>query len=199
MPYADEGINLHVEVPLPAHCQIRMDAYAVNGLQQDFYSSRSYSDNNSDTALGGRVTLGNSWIRVGGSISSGEMQFEGAAKQDYQLLGGDITLRYLDWVRVRYEYARRKEDTPTAEGLVDGHLGEIEGTIWRKPKISLILRYDTVEHSGFLGDSFTERFSWGPVLTLPGGSLLIFNHEHWMFDTSLDDEDVLGFRWVAWF
>ena len=93
---------------------------------------------------------------------------------------------------------RKEEASSNQKGKVDGHTAEMEGRIWKKPRTSLVLRYDTIEHSGTLGESFTERVSLGPALTI-GGSLLILNYEHWMFDTPLNDEDVFGFRWAAWF
>ncbi|MEE9368318.1 MAG: hypothetical protein V3V05_05585 [Pontiella sp.] len=93
---------------------------------------------------------------------------------------------------------REEEASTSGEGKVDGQTVEVEGRIWKKPRISLVCRYDTIEHSGSFGESFTERWSWGPAITL-GSSVLILNHEHWMFDTSLNNEDVIGFRWAAWF
>jgi hypothetical protein len=203
MPYADEGVDLHVNFPLPAEFSTSLDIYAVNGLQtggpEVFYDSRSYSDNNSDAAIGGRATLGNSWVRIGGSFGSGELQPNDLPEQTYQLAGGDITFRYHDRFRAYYEYAMRDEDSTTEESRAEGHVWEIEGQVWGKPRISLLARYDTLEHSGSLGEETTERFTWGPSLILPGGSLLIVNHEHWMFDTDPKDEDIVGFRWIATF
>ena len=199
MPYSDEGIDLHLGAPLPARLQVGLDVYAVNGLQLDFNDSRSYSDNNTDIAIGGRATLGNSWIRFGGSYSSGEMQWSGEPTQSYKLIGGDVTLRYLDYIRASYEYAKRTEDTTTTdESQVDGHVAEVEGMIWKKPRIGLIVRYDTLNHTGEIGEFSAKRISWGPTISL-GRSVLIFNHERWMFDDPDEDEDVLGFRWIAWF
>jgi len=199
MPYSDEGLDLHLATWLPAGLLASLDLYAVNGLQSDLYASRSYRDNNTDTALGGRATLGNAWFRIGGSYGSGEMQFSGAPSHTYDLVGGDMTIRYLDWFRAYYEYARREEEMPSADGRVNGHVVEVEGQLWQRPRITLLIRYDSIDRSGFLGDAFSERYTWGPVITLPGGSLLIVNHEHWVFDMPPDDEDVVGFRWVVVF
>jgi hypothetical protein len=35
--------------------------------------------------------------------------------------------------------------------------------------------------------------------TLPGGSLLMVNHEHWFLPGNFRDIDVLGVRWAAAF
>ncbi|MBN2785296.1 MAG: hypothetical protein JXR25_10735 [Pontiellaceae bacterium] len=201
MPYSDEGIDFYAKAPLPGGLFAGFNLYGINGLQSDFYSSREYDDNNSDTTLGCRATLGNSWFRIGGSYAEGEMQFDsfGDPQKEYQLIGGDVSLRYRDLIRLNYEYAIRKEDTEGfADGDIDGHVLEAEGRIWQEPRISLVVRYDTLERNGALGDSFTERISWGPTIAL-GGTVLLFNHEHWEFDTPDQAEDVLGFRWVAWF
>jgi hypothetical protein len=76
------------------------------------------------------------------------------------------------------------------------------------PRIGLVARYDTLTHNGDLppaGSTLTDpdftvhRFTWGFALTLPGGNLLLINHEHWNMPQGLDDVDVLGLRWVAAF
>ena len=114
------------------------------------------------------------------------------------MAGGDLTLRYRDLIRGYYEYARREEDTtPTLESSFSGHVAEIEGKVWCKPKITMLVRYDNVRNSEAYGGASIERFTWGPTMTLPGGSLLIFNHEHWKHDTPLYNEDIIGFRWVV--
>ncbi len=201
MPYADEGADLHLGVPLPANFLVQMDGYAVNGLQEfGFTPSRSWSDNNSNVALGGRATLGSSWIIIGGSFATGELQASGAPRKNYTLSGGDVTLRYGDLIRVYYEYARREEDTtPTLESVFSGDVAEVEGMVWRNPRVTLLLRYDTIDNPAAYGGASIERFTWGPNITLPGGSLLIVNHEHWMHDAPLNDEDIIGVRWVASF
>src|SRR5439155_7578053 len=72
MPYADEGINLNVDVPLgdcgTGPITATMDAYLVNGLEGsnngvDFLQSRDLFDNNNRVAGGGRVTVGDPYIR----------------------------------------------------------------------------------------------------------------------------------------
>ncbi len=201
MPYADEGVDLHLGVPVPAGFAVQLDGYAINGLQEGgFTPSRSWHDNNSNTALGGRVTLGSSWIVLGGSFATGELQASGNPTTNYQLEGGDVTLRYRDYIRGYFEYARRVEDTtPTLESTFSGHVVEVEGLLWRNPKISMLVRYDNIMNPVLYGGATIERFTWGPNITLPGGSLLIINHEHWMHDDPLQNEDIVGGRWVVSF
>ena len=50
-----------------------------------------------------------------------------------------------------------------------------------------------------LAEGLSFTVAWGINTTLPGGSLLIVNHEHWNFPESEPDVDVIGLRWVATF
>ncbi len=207
MPYSDEGFNLHIRHDLP-NCRdwsATFDLYGVNGLQTGgpgvFFDSRSYRDNNSNVAVGGRATIGNRHLKIGGSVASGEQQFEfpGAALQNYKLAGGDVSFRWNETVRAYYEYAIRDEDPfPGGRNLSYGHLVEAEITLLSDPKISLLTRYDTLENHGNFGDQMIERFTWGFNFALYGGSTLILNHEHWSFD-SRSSIDILGIRWTMAF
>ena len=76
------------------------------------------------------------------------------------------------------------------------------------PRVGLVTRYDTLSHNGDLpppgstlndGDFTVQRFTWGFTITLPGGSLLLLDHEHWFMPHELSDVDVIGLRWVATF
>ncbi len=202
MPYSDEGANLHLRYPLPTCCDwsATFDFYAVNGLQVGgpdvFFFSRSYRDNNSNTAVGGRATIGSTKLRFGGSVASGEQQNELFPIQTYKLAGADVTLRWEDTLRAYYEYAIREEAPfPGAESIVYGNLVETELLLLSDPKISLLARYDTLDHSGILGEQFIERITWGLNFGLYGGSFLIVNHEHWRFD-SRPSIDIFGLRWT---
>lgn len=205
MPYSDEGFNLHLRQPL-AHgndWSATLDVYGVNGLQVGdgdvFFFSRSYRDNNSNVAVGGRATIGNPKLRVGGSVASGEMQNESAPEQFYKLAGGDVTLRWNDTFRTYYEYAIRVEDPfPGFRSVIYGHLIESEVMLLSDPQISLLARYDTLDHSGALGERFTERFTWGLNFGVYGGSLLILNQEHWKF-SDRSSIDLMGVRWTMAF
>jgi len=202
MPYSDEGIDLHIGIPLPADLVVQLDGYAVNGLQESLLSfSRSYTDNNDNAALGGRASIGNAWVRIGGSYSAGELQVTGAPQKDYRLVGGDAVLRYRDYLRFYFEYAKRIEDTnPTLESRFSGNVVEVEGMVWRQPRVTLLARYDNIRHPVpvYMGATI-ERFTWGPSVTLPGGSQVIVNHENWKHDSPLANEDVYGVRWIATF
>jgi hypothetical protein len=209
MPYADEGVDLHLRKPLAGDWSATLDMYAVNGLQLGtpgiFFVSRSYRDNNSNLAFGGRGTIGNDVVRIGGSVASGELQNDLAPVQYYKMSGADISLRLGERFRANYEYAIRVSDTfPNAETIAYGNVVEAELTVrdcpeaLRIPKVSLLARYDTLEHRGFQGPMSTERFTWGVNTTLRGGSLLILNHEHWIFDET-EHANIFGLRWTAAF
>ena len=205
MPYSDEGANLHVGKPIGRNWSASMDFYAVNGLQGGggtiFTSSRDYEDNNSNPAIGGRATIGNGAIKIGGSLMSGELQDEGRPLQMYRLAGGDATARFGEWGRFYFEYAIRNEDTAGAGRLIAyGTVTEVEWYLCRLPRLSLLARYDTLEHRGAFGTSSIERFTWGANWTLRGGSVLTINHERWHFLTGgTPRTDILGFRWTAVF
>src|SRR5262249_47660782 len=98
-----------------------LDAYLVNGLEGgdqglEFYNSRDLVDNNRLPALGGRVTIGDQYVRAGASITGGRFNdpqagagtFTGGL--DYTIFGFDIQAHYKDLVRVQCEYARRNSD-----------------------------------------------------------------------------------------
>lgn len=205
LPYADEGANLHLEYELDRNWDMTFDAYAVNGLQFGgpgaFFFSRSYWDNNSNVAVGSRATVGNEHWRFGGSITGGELQDEGLPLQPYSLAGGDVSYRQGELFRAYYEYAIREEDSfpgPNSESIAYGNLIESEVLLLEKPKISFLARYDTLEHRGALGRKSTERITYGLNWVLPGGSLLILDHEHWMYDTR-SPANIFGFRWTTAF
>ena len=202
-PYSDEGANLHLEYDLYRDWDVTFDTYAVNGLQFGgpgvFFFSRSYQDNNSNVAVGGRATIGNERWRSGGSIAGGELQDDGTPLQAYSLAGGDVTYRHGDRFRAYYEYAIRDEDSaPDSESIAYGNLIESEILLLKKPKISFLARYDTLEHRGALGHMSTERLTYGLNWVLPGGSLLVLNHEHWIYE-GRSPANIFGLRWTTAF
>ncbi len=86
---------------------------------------------------------------------------------------------------------------------VEGELRLLE-----RPRTSLVGRYDMFDRRGDLlpaGSSLSDpdfdvhRATWGFTITLPGGILLLLNHEHWFMPDELDDVDVIGARWVGMF
>jgi hypothetical protein len=210
LPNADEGVNLHTKVSLFDDSFATLDLYGVNGLQEVsfapgsvFFTSRSYTDNNSQPAVGGRVTVGNQLVRCGGSMMTGEYQNYGDPRRLYQVSGVDLTARYKDFARFYFEYAIRSEDAVGGPGLrntVYGTVTEAEIRLLNRPRIGLLGRYDTLRYRDTYGpNADINRFTWGLTAVLPGGSLLIVNHEHWLFPAPQDDVDVVGARWVVTF
>jgi hypothetical protein len=66
------------------------------------------------------------------------------------------------------------------------------------PTIWFVERYDTLNHRGFLGTQDTDRITTGLNWVLPGGSLLIVDHEYWQFKDGGHD-NVVGVRWTVTF
>jgi hypothetical protein len=203
-PYSDEGLNFSLSISAPCDRSYTLDLFAVNGLQGNtggvnFNSSRSYTDNNREPAVGGRFTLGNKRIRVGTSAMSGRMQNDGLAGLDYHLWGADATIRIRDKLRIYLEYANRREEVGRpSDSEIDGYIVETELRV--KRNLGLLARYDTLEHQIIdTGDMTTKRFTWGLNFTLRSAGLLMVNHEHWMFPDSSSDVDVIGARWVTTF
>ena len=133
---------------------------------------------------------------------------------NYDLIGADVTVRYQDLVRLQAEFAQRNSDrvifpqSSVEDEEIQGFNFEGEVRIHDKPRISMVGRYDMMEHKGDLpppGSSLTDpdfnvdRITWGFNVTLPGGSMLLINHEHWIMPDELDDVDVIGGRWVVSF
>lgn len=205
-PYADEGVDLRISAALVESWLATLDVYAVNGLQgvdpSLFNTSRSYMDNNLEPAVGGRASLGNSAVRVGGSVMSGNLADQTSDPVQYHLAGGDITARFEDQVRLYCEYAIRRDQStilPGVDNIAYGMLVEGELRLLREPNISFLARYDTLEHRHALfPDASLDRFTYGLRYTSAQGSVLLLDHEHWMFDDG-SDVDVIGFRWVAVF
>lgn len=224
MPYADEGGALNLALPVfDNEATLIFDGYLVNGLQGgddgvDFDLSRDYVDNNSSPTVGGRVTLGNQYVRVGSSIMNGRFNPNGGSPLyggalNYTIFGADVSFHYQDIVRIQAEYVRRGSDRAlpgpfVVREYVEGLYVEGELRIYEKPRISVLVRYDVqdrdspapVPESILPSGTFrVSRFTWGVNSALPGGSVLMLNHEHWFAPTGLADVDVLGVRWVAMF
>lgn len=117
---------------------------------------------------------------------------------DYTLWGVDATSQLTDRWRIYGEFAQRRQDSVFALGTAEkiyGVIAETEYRIFKKRNLSMILRYDTlVQQSQNLGNTSIERLTSGFNLGLPGGSLLMINHEHWQPETGRD-VDLVGVRW----
>jgi mono/diheme cytochrome c family protein len=222
MPYSDEGAVLNFGAPIVGDVVASWDLYAVNGLQGggdgiDFDQSRDYVDNNTTPSTGTRVTVGNQYLKLGGSFMSGEFTPTGGAdpsgqKLNYWVYGYDAVLRYNDIFRLQFEYARRNNDRIVAGDVtrdhVDGYYLESELLLHRVHRISLLARYDSQSRvsiapppdSILSSGTFTvARFTYGLNVILPGGSLLMVNHERWFLPEGLPRTDVLGVRWACTF
>jgi hypothetical protein len=225
MPYSDEGVMVSANATLIEDITVALDAYAVNGLQGStaldlpgFWAARDYVDNNSEPAVGGRLTVGNKMLRLGASAMSGRYNDNSSLADltgllDYKIYGVDATFRWDDLLRVTYEYARRDSDMFDF-GLNDdlreslrGSIIEGEFKLWEKPRISAVVRYDDQRRgadiplpgSRFVDADFTvSRLTWGFNIAL-GSSTLLLNHERWHLPEPFDNEDVFAVRWVAAF
>jgi hypothetical protein len=204
MPFADEGVDLMLRTPLGDALRLTWDLYAVNGLQGTgpslFNFSRQYTDNNEEPSVGTRLTIGNDWFRLGTSLLQGNLADQGSPGVNYQLSGADATAQITERLQFYFEYALRHQDSVTAPGTFDSTYGivtQLELQLREEPGVSLLARYDTLEHrSQGLGDASLERFTWGLNFGLPGGSLLLINHERWL-PAQGQAVDVVGARLVV--
>lgn len=224
MPFSDEGAELHISIPLFESITMAMDTYVVNGLQGsnniNFDDSRDYVDNNSTPAVGGRWTLGNNSLRFGSSIISGRYNANAGTGPnnsglDFLIYGADATYHFKDIVRVQAEFAQRNTNsfydlaTPLyATDHVSGWYVESEVLLSREARLSALMRWDeqSQRYGAFDPDSSAvstafdvNRLTYGLNWTVPGGSLLMFNLEHWFLPGGLPDIDVAGARWVVSF
>lgn len=208
-PYSDEGLDLSLAASLDENEKFRVtwDVYAVNGLQGDFNvsfeDSRAYRDNNRSPFTGTRLTIGNEKLRFGASLMGGWMQDQPNNDLYYSTYGFDVVAHPTDRLRFYFEYALREN----SERIFDnqnttwGVVCETEYKLCEQPRISILARYDNLIQTGYLifPDTSVDRFTWGFNFTLPGGSQLILNHEHWVFSGDRSNAEVLAAKWVASF
>jgi mono/diheme cytochrome c family protein len=204
MPFSDEGIDFIFRTPVTEELTFTLDLYAINGLQgaapNVFLRSRAYYDNNEEPSLGARATIGADYFRLGASVLGGNLQDQGLEKAYYTLAGADATAQITDRLRFYFEYAMRRHDSifvPETEEHTFGVVTELEYQFLEHPNIGLLVRYDTLQHRNqAFSDAKLERVTWGFNFGLPGGSLLMINHEWWKPERG-DDADVLAVRWVV--
>jgi hypothetical protein len=201
-PFSDEGIDLTYRTPVIGDLVFTMDTYAINGLQGNavniFNQSRAYFDNNEDPSGGARMTLAGQFFRLGTSVLSGNLADQGQPHLYYTLAGADATAQITDRLRFYFEYAMRHQNSAIIAGtkeLTFGTVTQLELRLWDQPYISALMRYDTLDfRSQGLGDSAIHRITSGFNIGLPGGSLLMINHERWE-EKGAANVDVLGIRW----
>ncbi len=185
----------------------------------NFDDSRDYVDNNSTPAVGGRRTISNSSLRLGSSLISGQYAPRSgvgpdASRLSFLIAGADLTSRLADVLRVQAEYARRNTNAyyefndEYGRDHVSGWYVESELLLSGEARLSLLGRPDQQSQAYAFNDSgagrpsenFTvNRLTYGANLTLPGGSLLMFNIERWNLPQELPDMNVVGVRWAASF
>jgi hypothetical protein len=203
-PFSDEGLDLIYKTPVIGDLVFTAEAYAVNGLQGTgsnlFNLSRAYFDNNEDPSDGGRMTIGNDFFRLGTSVLSGNLANQGQPRVYYTLSGADATVQISQRLRYYFEYAQRRQDSVAVMGTKEstrGTVNQLELQLWDQPFLSILARYDTLQHSMVNpGSDKLSRTTEGFNIGLPGGSLLMINHERWMPKGSRH-VDVFGVRWVV--
>jgi hypothetical protein len=163
-----------------------------------FNRSRAYFDNNEDPSGGSRITLSSDYFRLGASVLAGNLQDQGLARVYYNLAGGDLTVQLTDRLRYYFEYAQRRQNSVVAPGTKETALGtanQLELQLWDQPSISALVRYDTLGHRSVgMANARLTRVTSGFNIGLPGGSLLMINHERWTPRGSRV-VDVFGVRW----
>jgi hypothetical protein len=204
MPFADEGLDFTYRAPVLENILFTLDVYAINGLQGPrtdiFNRSRAYFDNNEDPSGGARLTLGGDFFRLGTSVLSGNLADQNQPHVYYTLAGADATAQITDWLRFYFEYAMRRQDSVFVAGTKEttsGTVTQLELRLWDHPNISALVRYDTLDHRSIaFGPATINRVTSGFNIGLPGGSLLMINHERWMPKGS-EHVDVFGVRWAV--
>lgn len=210
MPYADQGLNLNLDVPLrdcgTGPITATMDGYLVNGLQGssngvDFFQSRNLFDYNNRVAGGGRFTVGDPHVRAGASFMTGRFDDPNTSSVrnglHYTIYGFDLQAHYKRLLRFQFEYARRDGDRigilPTGSQVfsegVYGYYVEAEARPWDKCRASLLARYDSQWRSSqsaasgspvSTGNFNVERLTLGVNIDLWQQSLLMINFERWL-------------------
>lgn len=229
MPYADEGIDLNVGIPLgdcgTGPITATVDGYLVNGLSGsgngiDFFQSRDLFDDNERVASGARLTVGDPHIRAGASVMTGRFDdpnTSGLPGLYYTLYGVDLQARYKRLFRCQLEYAQRNSERfgilangpGTFTESLHGYYLEAEVRPWEKCHVSLLTRYDYQRRSGQLpppGSSLptgafdVERITVGINIELWHQSLLMINFERWLLPLAAHTTaDVFGVRYTITF
>jgi len=203
-----------------------MDGYLVNGLQGssngvDFLQSRNLLDGNDRVAGGGRLTVGDPYIRAGASFTAGRFDDPNAsgvpAGLYYTIYGFDVQGRYKRLFRFQFEYARRDSDRfgllSTGPGVfsegVYGYYVEAEARPWDRCRVSLLARYDSQKRSSPAAPSGSalpngffnvERLTLGVNVELWHQSLLMIDYERWLVpEPAHRTADVFGLRYTITF
>jgi hypothetical protein len=228
MPFADEGVNLDLSVPLgdcgTGPITATLDGYLNNGLEGntngvDFLQSRDLWDNNVRPAGGGRLTVGDPYVRAGTSLTGGRFDDPNSSgvRQGlyYMIYGFDVRAQYHRLFRAQFEWARRDNDRvgvfPAGPAVfsesVFGYYVEAEARPCDKSRVSAVARYDwqakqSLIASGTLpsGDFTVKRLTLGINIELWQQSLLLVNYERWYLpEPGHPTADVFGVRYTITF
>jgi hypothetical protein len=230
MPFADEGIDFNLAVPLgdcgTGPITATLDGYLNNGLAGstngiDFFQSRDLIDNNVRVAGGGRLTVGDPYVRAGASLMSGRFDDPNASGTasglHYTIYGFDVQAKYKRLFRCQFEFARRESGRvgilPSGSAefteAVSGFYVEAEARPWDKCHVSALVRYDYQRRSGPLPPSGStlptgvfdvERLTLGINIELWHQSLLMINFERWLLpELAHPTADVFGVRYTITF
>jgi len=202
-PFSDEGVDFIFRAPVLENILFTFDGYAINGLQGTgpniFNQSRAYFDNNADPSGGARMTLGGDFFLLGTSVLSGNLANQDQPHVYYTLAGADAKAQLTDRLRFYFEYAMRRQDSAIVAGTKEttsGTVTQLDLRVWDQPYIGFLVRYDTLDHrSVAFGPATLGRITEGLNIGLPGGSLLMINHERW-WPKGSDHQDVLAIRWA---
>ncbi len=227
MPFSDEGASLNGSMTMFSDggldpITLNYNGYIVNGLKGgddgiNFDASRDIVSQNNSPSVGGRVTIGNRWARIGSSVIGGRFNdnpLSGAypGRQNYLIFGFDLVARYENLLRFQFEYAQRNTDylvaaaappVPAATGLekVCGYYFEAEGRLRNDSKFSVVGRWDHMNRNvapSALNITAVERFTYGLNYAVTSNSLFMFNHEIWQ-PINHKHIDVFGVRYAVTF
>lgn len=227
MPFSDEGASLNGSMTLFSDggldpITLNYNGYVVNGLKGssdgiNFDASRDIVSQNNSPSVGGRVTIGNRWARIGSSVIGGRFNDKPSSDaypggQNYLIYGFDATARYENLLRFQFEYAQRNTDflvDPAAPPLpavtsvekVCGYYFEAEGRLRNESKFSVVGRWDHMNRNvapSALNITEVQRFTYGLNYAVTSNSLFMLNHEIWR-PNGHKHIDVLGVRYAVTF
>lgn len=228
MPFSDEGASLNGSMTLLSDggmepITLNYNGYIVNGLKGgddgiNFDASRDIVTQNNSPSVGGRVTIGNRWARIGSSVIGGRFNDNPLTgtypgRQNYLIYGFDATARYENLLRFQFEYAQRNTDflvsgppppgNPIVAGLekVCGYYFEVEGRLRNESKFSVVGRWDHMNRNvapSPLNITEVQRFTYGLNYVVTSNSLFMFNHEIWR-PSGQKHIDVFGVRYAVTF
>jgi hypothetical protein len=230
MPYANTGIDFNVDVPLgdcgTGPITASVDSYIINGLAGssngiDWLQSRDLLDNNNRASYGGRISIGDPYIRVGASYLAGRFDSPNDPSVpngplDYRIYGFDVQAHYKRLFRCQIEYARRDSDrvgvmpngTDVFSERVNGYYLEAEVRPWEECRVSLLARQDFLRTSSEMpppGSTLptatynVERLTVGINIELWQQSLLMFDYERWLIPEPSHVANVFGVRYTVTF